>query len=506
MKKRKTLFSALIIVFAMCMSVLLISALDMQTVEAATISKNKVVMFKGETAQLRATVASGRTSWQSSDTKIAGVSNNGKVTGRKKGNTIIIATVKGKSQIWNVTVEDPKINASKKNLRVGQKYTLKVKGSSRKVKWTSKNSSIATVGSSNGSVTAKKKGSVTINGKIDKRTFSCKVTVYPVVKSVSLDASSFSLTPGAKRTLKATVSPSGVLDKITWTSSNSAVASVANGTVLGRAVGNTVITAKTGSKSAKCNVTVAQPPLIPTYPSGGLSGNLSIGVHAGFSTSPVWLTIKNNTRSSIEIEERIYLENNVATYASNIFWEAPGPTTVFPGAEIRLQLYGNSSFYADSASKAMISFYYNGYNYTATIGTTGAAKVESPTASSANANSLLATYGTVWLKEALTDITINRIITGTMFLSATGRTVPVCEIEYTDNGGSKRYATFRRFGNPSATASFIYHPSVGYIGLSSHLTSSNSNITRLGTLVPSSIINSANSAYSSMSYRAIGFN
>ena len=80
--------------------------------------------------------------------------------------------------------------------------------------------------------------------------------------SVSLNYSSTSLDVGGSVALSATISPSTVPDKgITWSSSNSAVATVsANGTVTAVAAGQAVITAKTvNNLTAQCTVTVKQP-------------------------------------------------------------------------------------------------------------------------------------------------------------------------------------------------------------------------------------------------------
>ena len=69
-----------------------------------------------------------------------------------------------------------KINKTKLTLKVGQTYKLKVKGTKKKVKWTSSKKSIATV-SKKGKVKAKKKGTVTIKAKVGKKTFKCKLKV-----------------------------------------------------------------------------------------------------------------------------------------------------------------------------------------------------------------------------------------------------------------------------------------------------------------------------------------
>ena len=77
------------------------------------------------------------------------------------------------------------------------------------------------------------------------------------VTGISLSQTSVSLEVGGKVSLTATVFPSDATDKtVTWTSSNSSVASVSGGVVTAAAEGTTTITASAGGKSAKCEVSV----------------------------------------------------------------------------------------------------------------------------------------------------------------------------------------------------------------------------------------------------------
>ncbi len=79
------------------------------------------------------------------------------------------------------------------------------------------------------------------------------------VASVSMSQASLSLEVGATATLTATVSPSDATNKaISWTSSNSTVATVSNGVVTAVAEGSATITAMAGGKTATCLVTVTQ--------------------------------------------------------------------------------------------------------------------------------------------------------------------------------------------------------------------------------------------------------
>lgn len=88
------------------------------------------------------------------------------------------------------------------------------------------------------------------------------------VTGVSLNKTSLSLTVGSSERLTATVAPSNADNKnVTWTSSDSTVATVSNGTVTAVKAGTTTITVKTadGGYAAACTVTV-------TASSGGNTG------------------------------------------------------------------------------------------------------------------------------------------------------------------------------------------------------------------------------------------
>lgn len=69
-----------------------------------------------------------------------------------------------------------KISQKTLTLDVGKSKTLKVTGTKKKVTWTSSKKTVAVV-SSGGKVTAKKAGSAVITATVDKKKYTCKVTV-----------------------------------------------------------------------------------------------------------------------------------------------------------------------------------------------------------------------------------------------------------------------------------------------------------------------------------------
>ena len=142
-----------------------------------------------------------------------------------------------------------KLNVTKKTIDKGKTYTLKVSGTSKKVKWSSSNKSVATV-SSKGKVTTKKAGTATISAKVDGKTLKCKITVKNPIK---INVTSKTLYKGNTYTLKIT----GTSKKVTWSSSNTSVATVSStGKVTAKNAGTATISAKVDGKTLKCKITV----------------------------------------------------------------------------------------------------------------------------------------------------------------------------------------------------------------------------------------------------------
>lgn len=215
-------------------------------------------------------------SWSSSNTGIAVVDSNGKVTGVAAGTAVIKAAAKdgsGKYAVCSVTVREPepeyiaveslKITGSTKKVAPGKKITLKVNISpanadNQQVIWKVSNKKYASV-NSKGVVTTKKAGKgkkVTVtavsaeNGSIQA---TYKISIMKnAVKKIKLTGKT-TLKKGKSTTLKAKFTPSKNISKeLTWTSSNKKVATVSSkGKVTAKKKGKVKITAKAKDGSGK---------------------------------------------------------------------------------------------------------------------------------------------------------------------------------------------------------------------------------------------------------------
>jgi Leucine-rich repeat (LRR) protein len=167
----------------------------------------------------------------------------------------------------DISVTGISLNATSKNLTVGETFELTAtvapnSATNKTLEWTSSNPAVASV--SNGTVTAIAIGEAVITVKtVDVgKTATCNVAVVTPVSGVNLSATDTILTIGETFVLTATVVPDNATDKtLEWTSSNTTVASVSDGTVTALAVGEAVITVKTvdGNKTASCNVSIEHP-------------------------------------------------------------------------------------------------------------------------------------------------------------------------------------------------------------------------------------------------------
>ena len=245
-------------------------------VSSITLDKEEISIVEGETTQLTVTIypsdaTDSNISWTSTNTSIATVSQDGLVVAIKEGESMIAATVGGKTAQCKVfvskkptPVEEITLNTTKLELKKGQSVTLVATVSppdatDKTVTWTTTNSSVATVDQS-GKVTAIKSGTAVIMAKAGNETAGCEVSVSTPVESISLDNTSINLEEGHTMTLVATVFPTDADEKaVIWESKETSIATVnSNGLVTAIKEGQTIITASAGGHSATCTVVVCK--------------------------------------------------------------------------------------------------------------------------------------------------------------------------------------------------------------------------------------------------------
>ena len=161
----------------------------------------------------------------------------------------VLQTITPELPITNVVqASSIKISKTKYTMNKGEKYTLKIKGTKKSVKWSSSNKKIATI-NSKGKVTAKKKGTVTITAKVGSKKYKCKIKV----ETPKINKTRKTLYINNTYTLKI----SGTSQQIKWSSSNKDVATVnKKGKVTAKKAGTATITAKIGSTKYKCKISV----------------------------------------------------------------------------------------------------------------------------------------------------------------------------------------------------------------------------------------------------------
>ena len=169
--------------------------------------------------------------------------------------------------VCEITAFVPEVSLNKTELELQQDKTFKltatvIPSDAGTVTWSSSDESVATV--KDGLVTAVAAGTVTITAGVAGAEAVCTVTVIgkTAVSKIALSATSLSMdiTDGSQP-LTVTVYPPDATDKsLTWTSSNTAVATVSStGTVTPTGAGTATITVKSNDGSdvqATCTVTV----------------------------------------------------------------------------------------------------------------------------------------------------------------------------------------------------------------------------------------------------------
>ena len=247
-------------------------------VESIKLSTSSLELTVGDQKSLNATVSPSnatnkKITWASSRPNVASVTIDGIVEGISAGSAVITATsangikancdivVKEKvTPVTSLTLDRTTLTMTEGDTQTLSATVKPDNATDKTVTWSSSNTAVATV--DGGKVTAVAPGTATITAKAGDKTATCAVTVEKKVvpvTSLTLDRTTLTMTEGDTQTLTATVKPDNATDKtVTWTSSNTSVATVDGGKVTAVAPGTATITAKAGDKTATCAVTVNQ--------------------------------------------------------------------------------------------------------------------------------------------------------------------------------------------------------------------------------------------------------
>ena len=240
-----------------------------------TLNKTELTIYSETTFTLVPTITPANSTdeitWETTNSKVATVSNKGVISGKAKGSTLIIAkTSSGLTAYCKVTVKQRakgiELNYTTKTVAKGNKFTLKaavlpLDASNKKVTFTSSNTKVATV-NADGVVKGLKGGTTVITVETVDGGYkaTCVVTVKELVTEISLKKD-LMVAKGYVGTLKPVIkSNSATTTKIKWTSSNNKIVKVnQKGVITAVGYGTATITVRATDGSgaiAKCKVKV----------------------------------------------------------------------------------------------------------------------------------------------------------------------------------------------------------------------------------------------------------
>ena len=345
-------------------------------VTGVQLSKKRMTLQPEKSKKLTATVLpetaeNKNVTWSSSDTNVAKVNKNGRVTAVNEGTaTITVKTEDGgftaqckvtvkKGAPEEIDVTSVMLNQNSLTLQKDGSETLSAvvqpeNATDPSVRWSSSDTAVATV-DEKGKVTAISKGTTVISATTVDGGFiaQCTVTVSEdtpevvAVENVSLDKKTLTVDIGESEKLTATVKPDNAANKnVIWSSNDEDVASVdANGRVTAISRGTATITVRTedGNFAAQCKVTVTDPDATSTdtesKPDGstvttvedvnGSSSTTTVDANGVVDTS---VTLSDSAVSDATKNDTAVILPMVGVTASKDMNTAPSVTVDLPGS------------------------------------------------------------------------------------------------------------------------------------------------------------------------------
>lgn len=262
------------------------------TLGSPTLDVSQTTVATAQVRDASGTLITGRPiAFASSNALVATVNGNGLVTAVSAGTVSISATIDGKTGYAGLTVTPPQnlpvarvvLSAPTTSLRVTASTLVGVKLydvnnrelTGRPLAWSSSNATRLTI-STDGRATGVSSGAATVSATSEGKTGALGFTVFTgeapapaPVFAVALTPNASSLNPGQTTQVNAVLTDSigGVLSgrTITWSSSNTAVATVSqSGLVSAIAAGNAQISANSEGKTGSTTITVVSVPVTAT--------------------------------------------------------------------------------------------------------------------------------------------------------------------------------------------------------------------------------------------------
>lgn len=255
-----------------------ISVTVKKSVQKISISKTSVTLGRYEGFNLNPTVGNDegtfRLNYKSDNPDIVEIkSSNGMIIPKACGKAkVTVSSYNGKSVSCDIVVKKSPtriaLNKTSLTLGVGEKYSLKSSlpsgEAAYRIVYTSYDSKVASVTSTEGLVTAKKPGTATVTAMTyNGKKVSCKITVKKAPTKIFLNKTSLTLGIGEKYDLNSSLPSGEGAYSIVYTSADSSIAPVAKagGLVTAKRLGTTTVTATSyNGRKVSCKITVKKAP------------------------------------------------------------------------------------------------------------------------------------------------------------------------------------------------------------------------------------------------------